>query len=60
VFIVQHAEPLLCNDREISKYTRAVYRQRLRKNIPAATETKATLVQQLRNGVLNVVCAEML
>jgi hypothetical protein len=51
---------ILCNDREISKYTRAVSGQRLGKHVPAATDTNATKVQQQRNYVLYVVRAEML
>jgi hypothetical protein len=35
-------EPLLCNDREIGGYTRAVSGQRLGKHVPTATDTKAT------------------
>jgi hypothetical protein len=34
---------LLCNDREISKYTRDVSRQRLGKHVPAATDTHVTI-----------------
>jgi hypothetical protein len=41
----------LCNDREISKYTKAVSRQRLGKHIPAAIDTNTTIVQQQRNGI---------
>jgi hypothetical protein len=40
-------EPLLCNDREISKYTRAVSRQRLGKHFHAATDTHVTIKLQL-------------
>jgi hypothetical protein len=41
--ILQRVEPSLCNDHEISNYTRAVSRQRLGKHIPAATDTHATI-----------------
>jgi hypothetical protein len=41
--ILMRVEPLLCNDREISKYNRAVSRQRLNKQVPAATNTHATI-----------------
>jgi hypothetical protein len=57
---MERVEPLLRNDREISKYTRAISRQRLCKHVPAATDTNATMVQQQRNGVFCVVHAEML
>jgi hypothetical protein len=36
-------EPVLCNDREISKCTKAVSRQRLSKDVPAATDTNETI-----------------
>jgi hypothetical protein len=52
--ILQRVEPLLCNDRDISKYTRAV------SDIPAATDTNTTILQQQRNDVFYVVRAEML
>jgi hypothetical protein len=45
---------------EISKYTRIVSRQRLGKQVPAATDTNATTVEQQRNGVFYVARAEML
>jgi hypothetical protein len=51
LILVLRAEPLLCNDREISKYTKAVSAQRLSKHIPAVTDTKATMAQQQRIGV---------
>jgi hypothetical protein len=51
VSIYQTARPLLCNDHEIGGHTRAVSGQRLGNYVPAATETKATMVQQQRNGV---------
>jgi hypothetical protein len=35
--------PLLCNDREIGKYTRAVSRQRLSKHVSAAKDTRSTI-----------------
>jgi hypothetical protein len=38
--ILQRVEPLLCKDHEISKYTRDVSRQRLGKDVPAATNTQ--------------------
>jgi hypothetical protein len=34
---------LLCGDSEISKYARAVSRQRLGKHIPEVTDTHATI-----------------
>jgi hypothetical protein len=49
--ILQRVEPLLCNDSEISKYTIAFSRQRLGKHVPAATDTKATILRKQRNGV---------
>jgi hypothetical protein len=52
IFIfLRRVEPLLWNDSEVSKYTRAVSRQRLGKHIPATTDTNATMVWQLRNSV---------
>jgi hypothetical protein len=39
--ILWREEPLLYNDREISKYTRAISRQRLGKYVPAATDMHA-------------------
>jgi hypothetical protein len=36
-------DPLLRNDREISKYTRTVSRQQLGKQVPAATNRRATI-----------------
>jgi hypothetical protein len=47
-----YVEPLLCNDCEMSKYTRAVSGQHFGKDIPAASDKNATVVQQQRNGVL--------
>jgi hypothetical protein len=44
-------KPLLCNDRKIGLYSGAISGQRLSKHVPAATDTKATVVQQQRNGV---------
>jgi hypothetical protein len=53
--IVWRVEPLLCSDREISKYTKAVYRQLLCKHVPAATnahaEIKILLYYNNGNGV---------
>jgi hypothetical protein len=40
--ILERVEPLLCNDRESSGYTRVVYEQRLGKQVPASTDTNAT------------------
>jgi hypothetical protein len=48
---VWRVEPLLCIDREISKYNRAVSRQRLGKYVSVATDTNATMVQQQMNDV---------
>jgi hypothetical protein len=39
--ILKLIEPLLCNDREISKYTRAFSRQRLGKHVPVAMDMHA-------------------
>jgi hypothetical protein len=36
-------EPLVCNDREIGGYTKAVSWQRLGKHVPAATDTNTTI-----------------
>jgi hypothetical protein len=41
--IVACREPLLCNNHEISNYTRAVSRQWLGKQVPVATDTHATI-----------------
>jgi hypothetical protein len=41
--LLQLLEPLLCNNREISKYTRIVSRQRLVKHVPMATDTHETI-----------------
>jgi hypothetical protein len=43
-------EPLLCNDREVSKYTRAVSGQWLGKHVPATTDTHA-ITEVLLNTV---------
>jgi hypothetical protein len=40
---VVRVEPLLCNDREMGGYTRAVSGQRLGKHVLIATDTKATI-----------------
>jgi hypothetical protein len=40
-------ELLLCNDREISKYTRAVSKQRLGKHVPAAVGTHRAIKLRL-------------
>jgi hypothetical protein len=50
-------KPLLCNDREISKYTTAVYRQRLIKHLPAVTDTHITIEVLLETvfAILSVV-----
>jgi hypothetical protein len=48
---MQRIEPLLCDDSEISKYTRAVTRQQLDKHIPAAKDANTTMVQQQRDCV---------
>jgi hypothetical protein len=40
---MQPAEPLLCNDREMGGYTRALSGQRLGKHVPEATDTNATI-----------------
>jgi hypothetical protein len=47
-------EPLLCNDREMDGYTRAISEQGLGKHVPTTTDTNATMVQQQRNGVFCV------
>jgi hypothetical protein len=41
--VLQCVEPLLCNNRKISKYTRAVSRQRPAKHVPAATNRRETI-----------------
>jgi hypothetical protein len=38
---------LLCNDRQIDRYSRAVSRQRIGKHVPVATDRNATMVQQM-------------
>jgi hypothetical protein len=53
--ILQRVESLLCNNREIRKYIRAVSRQRLGRHVPAATDTHATMVQQHKKCVFYVV-----
>jgi hypothetical protein len=40
-------EPLLCNDCEISKYTRVVAKERLGRHVPAATDMHATVEELL-------------
>jgi hypothetical protein len=40
---MERVESLLCNDPEISKYTGAISRQRLGKQVPAAMDTHATI-----------------
>jgi hypothetical protein len=52
-------EPLLCNDREIGKYTTPVSRQQLGKHVPVARQQILTL-QQGKSCVFYVVRAEML
>jgi hypothetical protein len=42
VLLMQRVEPLLCDDREVGEYTRAVSGQRLGKHVPAATNRRAT------------------
>jgi hypothetical protein len=39
--IEQRVEQLLCNDREMGRYTRAVSGQRLDEHVPSATDTNA-------------------
>jgi hypothetical protein len=41
IILLYRVEPLLYNDREISKITTAVSRQQLGKHVPAATDTHA-------------------
>jgi hypothetical protein len=41
--MLQHIEPLLCNDGEMAEYTRDVSGQGLGKHVPAATETSVTI-----------------
>jgi hypothetical protein len=53
-------ESLLCNDREMGEYTRAVSGQRLGKHIPAATNRRATIETLLETGCFYVVRAEEL
>jgi hypothetical protein len=60
VLILWRVEPLLCNDREISKYTKAVCRQRFGKHVPAVTDTNATMVQQQRLCFLRGPCREVI
>jgi hypothetical protein len=50
--ILQRVEPLLCNDREMGGYTRAVSGQRLSKHVHAATNRRATTVVLLETGCL--------
>jgi hypothetical protein len=38
IYILQRVHPLLCNDREMDRYTRAISGQRLRKHIPVARQ----------------------
>jgi hypothetical protein len=58
--ILWRVEPLIWNDREISKYTGAISRQRLGKHVPAATNAHATIQVLLETGCFCVVRAEML
>jgi hypothetical protein len=60
VLVLLHVELLLCNNCEISKYTRTVSRQQLGKHVPVATDTNATVVQQQRSSVFYVVRAKLL
>jgi hypothetical protein len=55
VGILYRVEPLLCDDREMGGYIRAVLGQRLGKHVPAAT-----LTQHYKSCVFYVVRAEML
>jgi hypothetical protein len=48
---LKSVEPLLCNDREMGGYTRAVSGQRLGNHVTATTDTNATMVKKQRNGV---------
>jgi hypothetical protein len=56
IYLLWSVEPLLCNDREMGLYARAVSGQRLGKHVPTATDTKATMVQQQRNGMFCCPC----
>jgi hypothetical protein len=58
--ILLRVESLLCNDGEISEYTKAVSRQRFNKQVPVTSDTNAAMVQQQRNAVSSVVRAEKL
>jgi hypothetical protein len=58
--ILWRVEPLLCNDDEMSKYTRAVSRYRLGKHVPTATNTHATIEKLLETGCFCMVRAKML
>jgi hypothetical protein len=46
-------EPLLCNDREVRKYTRAVSRQRFGKQVPAA-KNRRTAIEVLLETVFSI------
>jgi hypothetical protein len=58
--LLWHAEQLICNDRKISDYTRAVSRQRLGKHVPMAMNTHAMIEVLLETVCFCVVRAEML
>jgi hypothetical protein len=44
-------EPLLCNDRSISKYIKGLSRRRLCKHVGAGANENATMIRQQRKGV---------
>jgi hypothetical protein len=62
--VLLHVEPLLCNDREMGGYTRAVSGHRLGKHVPVAKQQRLNNVtaelQQWKSCVLYVVSAERL
>jgi hypothetical protein len=47
---VLELEPLLCDNGEISKYTRAVSKQRIDEHVPRATNGRATMEVLLETG----------
>jgi hypothetical protein len=59
-YILLRVEPLLCDDREMGKYTGPDPRQRLYKHVPAAKNWRATIEVLVEPGCFYVVRAEEL
>jgi hypothetical protein len=52
ILTMQCVEPLLCNNREMEGYTRAVLGQRIRKHVPTATNRRVTMEVFFGNGIV--------